>query len=214
MSQPQARGRWIIGSLTAAAVLVGLGLIAWVMWLRPEPLPPVDAPREQLVAFAATERFANLDAERKQRYLDAMQSWSFADRRAAVESANLTDDQRREAMRNTMRPMMIKRVEGYFSLAGEAERDAYLDKMIDEMETMRAAARAGQALSRLAGSSTRPSSDGNASGPRGPSPERQKEMLEDLAPDQRAKMAAFMSAVQERRRERGLPDWQPGPPPR
>lgn len=188
------------------SVLLVSTIIMAVIMLWPEPMPPLDAPREQLVKFTASNRFAKLPDEQKQPYIDAFQKWTREERHEAVEKADLSDEQRGKAFGNTFGKMMGQRIDGYFAITDPKEQKAYLDKMIDEGE-------ARMAQSRKAEAQQPKTADGSTPERRGPGfgdPSRMKGMLENFPPDQRAKMAAFFAAMQDRRKERGLPEW-PGP---
>ena len=193
-----------VGIITAAAIIVlGSGALAIAMW--PAPVPPPTASAEELVKFAATDKFAKLPAAQKKPYVDALEKLSFDDRRKAAEA--LPEDQRREAFRNGMEAAMTERVNNYFALQTPAERTKYLDQMIDEMEKRRAqfanfrppnAGQQGQPDGQRREGGDRPQ------GNRDPAA-RQKSRLENSDPATRQKMADFMAAVRERREQRGLP---------
>ncbi len=194
----------------AAVVVLGLGLAAaWALW--PTPMPAPDAPAIEVAKFMATDRFAKLPLEQRQPYLDAMQKMSFADRMALFQDPGITEEQRMAAWRNTMGRMMDDRAAAYFALTTKKERDAYLDRMIDEGEQMRAR----MASFRAAMGSGNNANAGNGQNaepprPRFSMPEMQKRMVENRSPMQREQIANFISELQRRRTERGLPEWRPG----
>ncbi len=205
-------------SIIGAVALISLGYYFW-----PTPMPAPTADREQIVKFAATDRFAKLPPDQKKAYTDVMASWKSDERREAVEKANLSDEDRRKAFGNAFGSMMRQRIDGYFAIKDPREQRAFLDKMIDEFENRRAEmekARAARPSQNVQASANGNSAAGNPSGqnrdnrdnrgdrPGRGDPARQKGMLENHSPEDRAKMAAFFAAMQKRREERGLPEWQ------
>lgn len=127
------------------------------------------------------------------------------------EMRQLTPEQRREMMQKGPPPfmrMVQKRIDQYFDLPAE-ERQDYLDKEIDTMERMRKQF------------AERRQRDGEGGGPPGGgprpnfggegfSPERRREMqqtmLNNTSSEQRARFSQYMHDVQERRRQRGMPE--------
>lgn len=189
----------------SAGVLVVMGLGGW-LWSRRMP-PPTASPKA-LVQFIATERFASLPPDQQQPYLDALEKIPFSERRDAFRQANLSDEERHAAFENTMGRQFEKRMDEFFALPPGPQRDAYLDRIIDQMEARRNRA------------STRPSAAGanataNASGRQGGrgnwggrgggnNPARMKRRIERSSPEMRTKFAEFSAAMRARRAQRGL----------
>ncbi|MFT3786823.1 MAG: hypothetical protein QM770_11760 [Tepidisphaeraceae bacterium] len=126
--------------------------------------------------------------------------------RSNVQSGVLTREQAGDAMMG-----LFNRVQdGYFALPPNSkQRDAYLDKIIDQMESMR---KQYGAQNPTTGPTTRPGPLGG-----GPSEAQRTEWeknrqtrLDKMSPDRRAKMAEFIGAMLKRRAERGLPAAGPG----
>jgi hypothetical protein len=129
---------------------------------------------------------------------------------------NLTDDQRRalfQEMRAPFQNQMRAAVGGYFALP-PAERTAYLDQQIREMERRRA-----QMQQRFAARPPRdgrpdasggpPRGDRSDGGPGGGPGGRDgggSRMLDRGTPVERARNTAYFTAIQQRRRELGLPE--------
>ena len=127
----------------------------------------------------------------------------------------LPEDQRREMSqqgRRMFQERMAKRVTEFFALPKE-KRIAALDKQIDEMEAWRR-----QRQQQNAGQANGSSRQGNASRgrrPRGQGPQaelarnqRRKSRLDNTDPRMRAQMREYRRLMEDRRRERGLPDWR------
>jgi hypothetical protein len=147
--------------------------------------------------------------------------------RMRKEMENLSPDQRRQVMdhgRERFQREIAKRADEYFAAPPEKRKEV-LDKHIREMEKMRKEMEKRRAEN--GGSSGPPGGQPSAggpgangqSGPGGPrdrnaSPiaqsERRNQMLDNTSPGQRANMAAYFSALQQRRMELGLPAF-PGP---
>lgn len=190
--------------------VMALGSAAWA-WYRGLP-PAPNADPKRIVAYVATEDFAQLPPDKKQSYLDAVSNDPGKYFQAARES-NLSDQQRHEAMGNFFMARAEAEADKYFALAADADRDAYLDKLIDEMEQRRAqwAGRmgAGGSGAQRPQGEARPGgrADGGSAGGHGNwgSAERQKSRMEKIPPGARAKMAEFRKAMRDRRAARGLP---------
>lgn len=123
---------------------------------------------------------------------------------------------------------MQKRMDNYFDLPAE-QRQAELDKQIDQGEFMRKAWETGQSAMKAVGlGGTGGQSAGGgppAGGPPAGGPPGQaggarteeernkwrKDMIDKTSPEQRSRWTEYIRAMQERREQRGLP---PGGPPR
>ena len=153
--------------------------------------------------------------------------------RLQKEMANLSPDQQRQVRdhgRRNFQREMAKRVDEYFA-APPAKRKEILDKHIQEMEKMRKEMekrraegggpsgppgggpnQVGASGGQTAGQGGPPGGPGTGSGggdgsnrtAQGQS-ERRNSMLDNTSPAQRANMAAYFSALQQRRMELGLP---------
>lgn len=206
---------WIV--LVALLLVASLG---WAYWSRGDA---------QVAKVAELQEKAFANAEKA----------SPEDRRKAfeelrTEAEKLTDDQRAKMMRDNPPPFMKqfqKSVNDYFALS-EADRVKALDKQIDEWEKRRKdweARRAkgegpgGKGGGGFAGGGPPPGGGPGGGGPPGGGgrggmmndPARQaafrKSMLDNTTPQQRAMFGEYMSQMEQRRKERGLP---PGPGPR
>jgi hypothetical protein len=136
------------------------------------------------------------------------------------EMNKLNHAQRREVeqvMRENFERRMDKQIAAYFALP-KAQRAAYLDKQIDEMEKMRKDREARQPRSGQAGA-------GQSGGPRGGGPsqanpagprpppnlnsdamaQRRAQRLDRTTATQRAMRATYFADLQQRRAQRGMP---------
>lgn len=133
----------------------------------------------------------------------------------------LTEAQRREfgqAMFDSRRAEFTQRIDDYFALP-EDQRNAYLDDQIQQFEEMRKRwqANADRSGDGRGGRGGRGGWGGPwGGGGRGPGGDREnrdswrRAMLDRTSPEERAKFMAYMEAVNERRKELGLPPM--GPP--
>jgi hypothetical protein len=187
--------------------VIALATGGWTWWNSLPPSP--DGSPVKVVAYAATEDFANLPSNEKQPYLDAMSADPGKFMEAARES-KLTDEQRWEAMGNFMSARMEAQADAYFALEPGPARDQYLDNLIDQFDQRRAqwaanrggenrgpgpGANAGQGRQRGEGG------PGGRGGGRGGA-ERMKNRTEKTPPALRAKMAEFRKAMRDRRQAR------------
>jgi len=203
--------QWIWIGSTAGAIALATG--GWTWWNSLPPAP--DGVPVKVVAFAATDDFANLPPSEKQPYLDAMSAdpGKFME---AARNSNLSEDQRRKAMGNFFMARAEAEADKYFAIEPGPEREKYLDQLLNQMEQRRA-----QWANRAAGEGRGPGNGNNAApgqgrprGEGGPggggrggfgSPDRMKNRLEKTPPGTRAKMAEFRKAMRDRReaRQRG-----------
>jgi hypothetical protein len=204
--------QWTVTAV-GALVVTAVGLLGW--WLWPEHVPSPEASPVTLVKFASTDRFARMSEQEKQPYVDALSKIPRRDLFGAARDANLSQDERMNAMENVMGGRMQKQLDAFFVLPMGAQRDAYLDKMIDEQERnmrewmQRAATRPARADGAGGGSNGNGGEARNRQG-RGQggqnfySAERMKRRIENTPPARRAQAAEFWAAMRARREARGL----------
>jgi hypothetical protein len=194
-------------SSVSAGILVVLGLSGW-LWSRRMPSP--SASPKTLVQFIATERFANLPPDQQQPYLDALDKVPWSERRQVFQQANLSEEERHAAFENTMGRQFEKRMDEFFALPAGPQRDAYLDRIIDQMESRRQRATTRQAA---AGNTPNANHSQAGQGPGqghrggrggGNNPARMKNRIERSSPEMRTKFAEFHAALRARRAQRGL----------
>jgi hypothetical protein len=127
--------------------------------------------------------------------------------RKAVDSGQVPREVAWEAFGQAREAEMQKRVDGYFALKTDAERDRYLDQVISEMQARM------REFERM--STTRPARPDSERRDRGPgtqpSEERRAEMerrraerADKTPPAQRAQRVEFMAAMRKRMTERGI----------
>jgi hypothetical protein len=120
-------------------------------------------------------------------------------------SGQLSEEEQHQAFRNAMTARMEQQMTDYFNLPEGKEREKYLDQLIDEQEKRMADHNRDQA-NRPPGPPPGQANQGNRGGGGGwRDPQRMKDRIENTAPDQRAKRAAFMKDMAARRQARGLP---------
>jgi len=195
------RNRWI----AAGATLVVVGAGAWTLHARRIPAP--DGPVVQVVKFVATEQFEKLSPEQQKPYTDALEKVSRGERREVFEKAELSDEDRERLFHNTRGKEMEQRVDAYFALATPAEKQKYLDSMLDEMQKRMSEFR-NRPTTRPAGQTGGGDRPGGGGGNRF-DPERMKKRMESTPPARQAKMAEFHAAMRKRMTERGItPPWE------
>ena len=109
---------------------------------------------------------------------------------------------------------MQKTLDAYFALGTKAERDAFLDKMIEAADA--AQKEFGDLKLGEGGPATRPATRAARSGEGGEQPPRRRvtmssggrSMAESLPAETQGRLAELTRAINDRRKERGLP---PGP---
>src|SRR5688572_19458962 len=113
---PRKSGDGASRQWTATAIgVVVLGIAALVVW-KMWPLPSPDAPPLTLVKFASSDQFAGLSETRKQPYIDALMKVPPQDLFSAAREANLSPDERSNAMENVMGARWQKSLGEYFAL--------------------------------------------------------------------------------------------------
>jgi hypothetical protein len=115
---------------------------------------------------------------------------------------------------NVFRSAFRARIDEYLN-APPAQRNAVLDRQIDQEEMMRKAFEAGQAaMNAIGAGGGATSAGGNAERPRGGPPRGRtqedgnrwrKGMIDRTTPEQRARYVEYRRAMDKRREERGLP---------
>lgn len=126
----------------------------------------------------------------------------------AAAEGKITPQQRDQAINDSIQSRLQNQVDGYFRLPEGKERDAYLDRVIDEQELARQKFEAVKANHPLP--TTGPDEQTTVT----TSPDGREKRItirrkggdaSQLPPDLRAKLAEFAAAMAQRRAERGLP---------
>lgn len=165
-----------IGAIVVVAVIAGL-----VIWMsRGEAEAPAESRLAQDAVSAAAE------------------SGDYASVSRALDRGDLEKEEVRQAVRDEFEKQTKQRIRDYFAAADDAQRRAVLDKAIDDLERFRAEARSG----------ADDSADDEAEASRSPQDNaalRVAAWALSQPPDERAKLAEFHVAMEQRRKERGLP---------
>jgi hypothetical protein len=193
--------------IAALAVLLLLGGLGWA--LMPAGVDPQVARVTELQQKLFSEQSQATPEERRA---------AFGEFRQELEK--LTPEQRDKLMRDNPPPFvrqMQKNIRDFFDLPADKRKEA-LDRQIDEMESRRR-----QMTKQFAQSGGRPGGGPGFGGGPGGGPggnrgamdpqhrqEMTRRMLDNTTPQDRAMMGEYMRQVQDRRRERGMPDL-PGP---
>lgn len=198
-------GRW----LAAIAVLAALGLLAawWFGWFGAAVDPRVAEIQQMRADLAA-------------KYPDGAGPANIAEA-TAMATAMYGIRQKIEALPENLRPQaersggsmfrtaMRARIDAYFN-APPAEREAVLDRQIDQMEVMQKAFEAAEKVTAaVGGGSTTAAGSPPGGPPRSTSEEERnrfrKNIIDRTSPAERARYVEYWRAVAERREKRGLP---------
>jgi uncharacterized membrane protein YgcG len=129
----------------------------------------------------------------------------------AVRDGKIDREEARDAMEKAWEERQNKQMDEYFAMKTQADRDKYLDKMIDEMEARRKEwerRAATQPTTRPARRATTGPTTGPTTRPNRPNdPGRQLNRVQGGNPVRNAQRAAFMNAMRQRMSQRGI---QPG----
>jgi hypothetical protein len=184
------RGKFVI--IGGAAAVVVVGLIGWRVWAN--RAPSLDASRKQLETFVASDKFDKLPAGEKKEYTDAL-----ASKPLVLVNGKEIDGDQLEALRKQAEQHRKDMLDEYFKLQGQA-RLAYLDKMIDQQESVKKMMDAPPSTQPGQMKVTMKMGGSGAAG--------QKRMMETIPPDAQAQMAQFVKDINDRRAQRGLPPQQ------
>ena len=184
-----SKGYLIIGGLCAAAIAGGSGLAMLT---------------KSNQASAAVPKDLTIDALRAQ--AKEGPGLVFEKMRETMQREDLTDAQRqqvRDNMREVGREMMEERVNAYFAAATQEDKDAVLDRQIDEYMRMRDEWERRRAEREKNGEKEgQPPDRPNWFAQQ--TQEQRKARSESRSADQMAKMMTYFSAVQARAAERGI----------
>ena len=113
---------WPQALTVVAGVLLVLGAAWWYRSIAPKP----DGDPVAVARYIASDRFAALDKAEQKPYREAMMNTLRTNREALD---GLDDGERRAAGRAAFRGGMQDRVDGYFALKTQAERDKFMKDM-------------------------------------------------------------------------------------
>jgi DNA-binding protein H-NS len=187
------------GSSAKKKLLIGIGSFAplaaislaiyWAGSSVKEPPPPSYDVNTNL-SYLASDNFSKQPDEKKLEYLQKMREKNISHRDMREKMRSLPEDER-----NKMRERMNK----FFELKTQAEKDAYLDKIIDRMEQFRN--RRAQARKENEQNGQQQNNAQRRRG-RGFTPDRLKKRIENSDPQSRAQAAAFRAALRARMAQR------------
>lgn len=189
--------KWVLAALVA---VVALGGLAWAL------MPAGSDPQVARVAELQEKLFSENSQVPREGRRKAFEEFR-------TEMEKLTPEQRDQLMRDhppQFARQMEKNIVAFFDLS-DNERKAALDKQIDDMEKRRREweKRRGE---RGSGRGGGPGAGGppRGFGGRNMDPAKQNEMrkrmLDNTSPQQRAMFGEYFRQLQDRRRERGLPE--------
>ncbi|MBN2640605.1 MAG: hypothetical protein JXR78_03035, partial [Victivallales bacterium] len=175
-----------------AAVLAGI-LYSFSGNTAPDP---AQMGEEDAVKFVATKKFASLPVEEKQKYMQKMREKN-PDRRGPPAAFNkLTDSERKAVHANMLQVMqkgMAERAKQFCAMSQE-EKNAFLDKMIEDMNKRRQ-----EMEQRRAADANNPNANNNHRPPGGGGGAFMQGMLENTSATSRAQIHEMMKAMHERR---------------
>lgn len=146
---------------------------------------------------------------------DPAKEQEFRDKQKAIreEAKKLSPESRRELMQGQMK-MMTNMTKQLLAMP-KSQQNAVLDLFIDGMEAMRK-----QQEQRMAKANSSGNESGGGDRPRRPPvsdeerDQRRREFFDNMPPEDRATFSEGIRAMNDRRRERGMPPMRMFPPPR
>lgn len=225
---PRCRQRKLWVMLTVALIAGAAGFAIWDGF-RTLPAPdPERLSSEQLIETMATIDIERISDEQRIAYAQYMHDNPDHVRKLFKQMPNLPESDRRQLghnMHSLKHVGMQQRLDQFFALTSQAEKNAFLDEMIDDMmrhhAEMERMIKDGIAPPGPPGSPGGPGSsppgeappDGH--GPPRPTGEHIANHLEHLPPYERAQHVKLHEAIRKRMTERGIsmPEGPFGPPP-
>ncbi len=225
------RVKVVLVALGSLLGLAGIGVAGYAFWPEPAPKPPPPVETStaaDYVEYAASEDFARLPAQQRVAWVEehmekaaAMDDDAFAEAWEKVDRSQL--DAMRENMGRVMRERMGRQVNAYHKLPS-SQREEFLDERIDEMRrwgrnfsrAFRASrggpGRRGPGGGRHGAAARRGSGRGGPPGFHGGDRQAMQKrfngeverFMVGQSADQRAKSAAYMTAMRRRLMERGV----------
>ncbi len=198
-SRPPARRARLSPALASSIGIVLTTVAAYMVWhFWPEQLPAPTADHVVVAKFVGTDQFARLPLEQKEEYIRPLMDNLF-ELMDAVRTGKITREEAQRGMNNAAAVVSGIHTREYFSRPSQAERDKYLDRVIDQQER-----------ARIVPFLMQPQGSANSPMPRAMDGAGMKARMENIDPLTRARMSEFMADVRKRREVRGLP--MPTPP--
>ena len=188
--------------ITATAV-AGLGIIAGMAALMGSGTPqtardPELQTTESQLKYLASKEFGGLPDNEKGKYVKSL------DRRELFKQSRQLPDEDKKQLRSNVgsifRTMMKERMDKYSQLATKAEKNAYLDEMIDKMGNWRKERNKTMSAEDKKKREERRAERGN----RTRSLDRIKNRIETSDPKERAQRTEFFIDMKNRMKERGI----------
>jgi len=168
--------KWI--GLGAVVVVVVVG--TWWVWRGRRP--GVGAPAEEVVRFVASPGFGRMGEGQRAGYVARVREMSTGERNDAMGRAGLSAEGREAVLVAAYEGVTVNPIEEFTKLKTAVERRKYLDRMIAAGAT----------------ASTKDAAFGDS--------DWRKRFLEGTSPEERARLAEFVSGLRQRRKELGLPE--------
>ena len=199
-------GRWI----AAIAILAALALAAawWLGWFGAAIDPRVAEIQKMREDLAA--KYPNGTGPTNLVEATAMAIAMYGIRQKIEALPEHLRPQAERGGGSMFRTAMRARIDAYFN-APPAQRDAVLDRQIDEMEVMRKAFEAAEKVTAaLGGGGSAPSATPSPGGPPRSTNEEErnkfrKGIIDRTSPAERARYVEYRRAIDERREKRGMP---------
>ena len=166
-------------------VLAAGGAVAW--YAAAHRVPPPDGRATDVVRFVADDHFKDMTYDQKNAYVARLEAMPLDQRRKLAQDAGLTPEQGRAAYKNIYDQAVRMRINKYFTFKTDAERNAYLDHLIDEWKRE-------QTFTKPEGGTGKVQAD----------PGAVKKRLETVPPGDRARAATFIQAFLQRSLAKGL----------
>ena len=198
-------GRWIAAIAILAAVAVAAAW--WLGWFGAATDPRVAEIQKMRADLAA--KYPNGAGPANLVEATAMATAMYGIRQKIEALPEHLRPQAERGGGNMFRTAMRARMDAYFN-APPAQRDAVLDRQIDEMEVMRKAFEAAEKVTTALGGGSSQAAAQPPGGPRRSTNEEErnkfrKDIIDRTSPAERARYVEYWRAVGERREKRGMP---------
>jgi hypothetical protein len=177
----------------AGSLLLGLLALCFSLYDPMPPAPVIKAPVD-LVRFTATRSFTRLPLDEQLRYLMQWGRTPAADRSKVIADLMKEPYLLELSSANSSQTMQLAQAREYFA-AAPADRNALMDKVIDDEQAMR---KANDKVMKDA------EKQAGAFQPKVGDQKLRKLLIESTPPEVRVELAAFSQAKFQRMRDRGL----------
>lgn len=186
-----------------SAVIVSIGIISGLVMLIGSGTPqiarnPELQTTESQLKYIASKEFGTLPNTEKSKYIKSLDRGELF-----KQSRQLPDEAKHQLRKNiggVFRTMMKERIGKYSQLSTKAEKNAYLDKMIDKMSGFRK-----ERKKTMSSADKKKQEERRAKrGKHKPSLDRIKNRIETSDPKERAQFMGFIVDMRARMKERGI----------